>query len=48
VQIALIDALVHIRDNAATGELRKISSNEEVNASVRQRAQWGLQRLNYQ
>lgn len=48
VQIALIDALVHIRDNAATGELRKISSDEEVNASVRQRAQWGLQKLNYQ
>ncbi len=48
VQIALIDALVHIRDNAATYELRKISSDEEVNASVRQRAQWGLQKLNYQ
>jgi hypothetical protein len=48
VQIALIDALVHIRDNAATGELRKLTSDEEVNASVRQRAQWGLQKLTYQ
>ena len=48
VQIALIDALVHIRDNAAKGELRKLTSDEEVNASVRQRAQWGLQKLTYQ
>jgi hypothetical protein len=48
VQIALIDALVHIRDNGAAGELRKLTSDEEVNASVRQRAQWGLQKLTYQ
>ena len=48
VQIALIDALVHIRDNAAAGELRKLSSDADINASVRQRAQWGLQKLNYQ
>jgi hypothetical protein len=48
LQIALIDALVHIRDNAATGELRKLTSDQEINASVRQRAQWGLQKLTYQ
>jgi hypothetical protein len=48
LQIALIDALVHIRDNGAAGELRKLTSDEEVNASVRQRAQWGLQKLTYQ
>jgi hypothetical protein len=48
VQIALIDALVHIRDNSAAGELRKLTSDEDVNASVRQRAQWGLQKLTYQ
>jgi hypothetical protein len=48
VQIALIDALVHIRDNAASGEFRKLTADEEVNASVRQRAQWGLRKLNYQ
>jgi len=48
VQIALIDALVHIRDNAATGELRRLTSDEDVNAAVRQRAQWGLQKLSYQ
>jgi hypothetical protein len=47
VQIALIDALVHIRDNAAAGELRKLTSDTEVNAAVRQRAQWGLQKLNF-
>jgi hypothetical protein len=48
VQIALVDALVHLRDNAASDELRKLSSDEAANASVRQRAQWGLQKLNYQ
>jgi hypothetical protein len=47
VQIALIDALVHIRDGGAAGELRKLSGDTEVNAAVRQRAQWGLQRLNF-
>ncbi len=48
VQIALIDSLVHIHDKAAAGELRTLSSDADVNASVRQRAQWGLQKLNYQ
>lgn len=47
VQIALIDALVHIRDNTAAGEFRKLTGDAEVNAAVRQRAQWGLQRLNF-
>jgi hypothetical protein len=48
VQIALVDALVHLRDNAAIDELRKLGSDEAANASVRQRAQWGLQKLHYQ
>lgn len=48
VQIALIDAIVHMRNNAAAGELRKLSGDAAVNAAVRQRAQWGLQKLTYQ
>jgi hypothetical protein len=48
VQIALIDALVHMRDGAASGQLRKLSGDSEANAAVRQRAQWGLQKLTYQ
>jgi HEAT repeats len=48
VQIALIDALVHMRDSAASGQLRKLSGDSEANAAVRQRAQWGLQKLTYQ
>lgn len=48
VQIALIDAIVHMRDNGASGELRKLSEDAETNAIVRQRAQWGLQKLSYQ
>ena len=48
VQIALIDAVVHMRDNTAATELRKLTGDREVNAAVRERAQWGLQKLTYQ
>ena len=48
VQIALIDALVHMHDHTATGEFRKLSGDAGANAAVRQRAQWGLERLSYQ
>ncbi len=45
VQIALIDALVHIRDGGAAGELRKLTRDSGVNATVQQRARWGLEKL---
>jgi hypothetical protein len=45
VQIALIDALVHIHDRAATQEFKQLSGNAEVNAAVRQRAAWAMQKL---
>jgi hypothetical protein len=45
VQIALIDALVHARDNGAVMELKKLTSNGDVNVAVRQRARWGVERL---
>ena len=48
VQIALIDALVHVHDNAAAGQFRKLTGNAEVNSAVRQRAEWGLQKLSFQ
>lgn len=48
VQIALIDALVHMRDPEAAQPLRKLSGDAAVNGAVRQRAQWGLQKLNFQ
>ncbi len=48
VQIALIDALVHFHDKAATGQFRKLTGDEQVNVAVRQRAQWGLEKLTYQ
>lgn len=47
VQIALIDALVHMRANTAATELRKLSGDGRVNAAVRERAQWGLEKLSY-
>jgi hypothetical protein len=45
VQIALIDALVHVRDNAAASELKRLTGDTGMNTAVRQRAQWGLQKL---
>lgn len=45
VQIALIDSLVHIRDRAAEGELRKLSKDSDLNAAVQERARWGLEKL---
>jgi HEAT repeat protein len=45
VQIALIDALVHARDNGAVMELKKLTSDGDVNVAVRQRARWGVERL---
>lgn len=48
VQIALIDALVHLRNTEAAQPLRKLSGNATVNVAVRQRAEWGLEKLNYQ
>ncbi len=48
VQIALIDAMVHIRDTDAKNEFRKLTRDAEINAAVRQRAQWGLEKLSFQ
>jgi HEAT repeat protein len=48
VQIALIDAVVHMHDHTAAGALRKLTGNADANAAVRQRAQWGLEKLSYQ
>jgi hypothetical protein len=47
VQIALIDGLVQMRNRSAEGELRTLSRNAQADAAVRQRAQWGLQRLSF-
>ncbi len=48
VQIGLIDSLVHIRDNSAATEFRKLAHDTDANQVVRQRAQWGLQKLGLQ
>jgi len=47
VQIALIDALVHLREKDAAGEFRKLSTEADTNAAVRQRAQWALKTLRF-
>jgi hypothetical protein len=48
VQIALIDTLVRMRNRAAAEELKKLNKDLNANPSVRKRAQWGLQKLNYE
>jgi len=48
MQIALIDALVQIRDHAAGTELRRLTGDAETEAVVRQRARWGLEKLGFQ
>jgi len=48
VQVALIDSLVHLRNRDAAGELKKLTADTEINPAVRQRAQWGLEKLTYQ
>jgi hypothetical protein len=45
VQIALIDLLVDAKEGTVIPELRKLEKTAEVNEAVRQRAQWGLQKL---
>lgn len=47
VQIALIDALVHMRERDAAGAFRKLSTEANANAAVRQRAQWALKTLRF-
>jgi HEAT repeats len=47
VQIALIDALVHMREKNAAGEFQKLSTEADANAAVRQRAQWALKTLKF-
>jgi HEAT repeats/Putative zinc-finger len=45
VQVALIDLLVDMKEQKASGELRRLASDESVNDGVKQRALWALGRL---
>lgn len=45
VQIALIDALVEMRETSAVPHIRELQQSPEINPSVRQRASWGIARL---
>jgi anti-sigma factor RsiW len=46
VQVALIDALVEMRDRTAVGQLQRVQQDANMNPAVRQRAQWAIQQLN--
>jgi len=45
VQLALIDAMVELRERHSAEMLRKLSGDANVNQVVRERAKWGLQQL---
>ncbi len=45
VQIALIDAMVHMREHRSVAVLRHLADDKQLNQAVRQRARWGLQQL---
>jgi HEAT repeat protein len=45
VQVALIELLVDLKVTDAAPELKKIGSDETIDASVRERARWALGRL---
>jgi hypothetical protein len=47
VQIALIDALVHVHEKTAAGEFRRLSAEAQANPAVRQRAEWALHTLRF-
>lgn len=45
LQIALIDALVEMKEKSAVEQLNKLKEAKETNPSVRKRADWGLSKL---
>ena len=45
VQVALIDLLVDFKERDATGVLKRLAANGEVNDGVRQQAEWALEKL---
>jgi hypothetical protein len=45
VQIALIDAMVHLREHRSVAALRHLAEDRQLNQAVRERAEWGLQQL---
>jgi HEAT repeat protein len=45
VQVALIDLLVDLKEREALKELERMASDTSLDAGVRQRAQWALEKL---
>ncbi|HEX5432543.1 MAG TPA: zf-HC2 domain-containing protein [Bryobacteraceae bacterium] len=45
VQVAIIDLLVDLKQKGAEPELRRIAEEKSIDAGVRQRAQWALEKL---
>ena len=45
VQIELINLMVELKERESVSVLRQLSQDQELNPAVRERAEWGLQRL---
>ena len=45
VQIALIDMMVEMREKSAVPHIKKFQESPDLNPTVKQRAQWGIDRL---
>ena len=45
VQVALIDLLVDLKETEAAPELKKIAADDQIDAGVRQHAEWALGKL---
>lgn len=45
VQVSLIDLLVDLKESEAAPELKKIATDDQIDAGVRQHAQWALGKL---
>jgi anti-sigma factor RsiW len=45
VQIALIDTLVDMQDRGAVEQIKKFQQTPDLNPSVKQRAEWGINKL---
>jgi hypothetical protein len=45
VQIELINLMVELKEKESVPVLRGLSQKQEINPAVRERADWGLQKL---
>jgi len=45
MQVSLIDLMVSIREKKALDALKQLINSNEVDATVKERAQWGIEQI---